>query len=63
MAQMTLKAARINKGLTQINAAKQIGVAVSTLKNWENGKHFPKQPQIMAICEVYDLSYDDIFFG
>lgn len=63
MVQMSLRALRINAGLTQEAAAKVIGVSVSTLKNWENGKSFPKQPQIMAICEAYKVQYDNIFFG
>lgn len=62
MAQMTLKAARVNAGLTQEKAAKEIGISVSTLKNWENGISFPKQPHIMKLCNVYNVNYDDIFF-
>ena len=63
MVQITLKAARANAGLSQKTAADKIGISVSTLKNWERGSTFPKQPQIMRICEVYGLSYDNIFFG
>ena len=62
MIQMTLKAARVNAGLTQEEAAKAIGTSVSTLKKWENSTSFPRQPQIMKMCEVYKVSYDDIFF-
>jgi transcriptional regulator with XRE-family HTH domain len=35
---MTLKAARINKGLTQIKAAKLLGISVDTLRMYETGK-------------------------
>lgn len=62
MPQITLKAARVNAGLTQAEAAKKIGVSVSTLKNWEKGVTFPKQPHILKICEVYGIQYDHIFF-
>ena len=62
MARITLAAARVNKGYTQMDAAKKLGVSVSTLKNWEKGCYFPKQPQIEKLCTLYGLTYDDIIF-
>ena len=62
MARVTLAAARVNKHLTQAAAAEMIGVNVNTLKNWESGSTFPKQPQIEKICEVYEVTYDEIIF-
>ena len=63
MPKISLKAARVNKNLTQIKAAKLIGVSVSTLKNWEAGISYPKQPHIMKMCEVYGVPYDIIDFS
>lgn len=63
MPKITLKAARVNAGMTQTEAAKRIGVSISTLKNWESGNTFPKQPQIEAMCEIYGISYDALFFA
>ena len=63
MQKITLQAARVNAGLTQQEAADEIGVGVSTLKNWECGKSFPNQPKIERLCEVYGVTYDQIFFG
>lgn len=63
MARLTLAAARVNKGYTQAVAAKELGINVNTLKNWENGTTYPKQPQIEKICEVYGVTYDELFFG
>ena len=62
MSQITLKAARVNAGLTQLAAADKLNVSVATLKNWERGKTFPKQPQIEALCELYGVSYDNLCF-
>lgn len=62
MPQITLKAARVNAELTQAEAAQKIGVSVSTLKKWEKGVAFPRQPHIMKLCEVYGVGYDNIFF-
>ena len=63
MPKITLKAARVNAGLTQGEAAKKIGVAASTLRNWEAGITFPTQPKIEKLCEVYGISFDILFFA
>lgn len=63
MPKISLKAARVNAGYTQTKAANLIGVSTSTLRNWELGITFPKQPKIMKICEIYGLSYDVIDFS
>lgn len=62
MPKISLKAARVNAGLTQAESAERIGVSVSTIKNWEVGRSFPNQPMIEKICEVYGVSYDYIKF-
>lgn len=62
MARMTLKAARINAGLTQKVAAKEIGVSNKTLGLWEAGVRFPKANKIDKICDLYGLGYNDIIF-
>ena len=60
--EMTLKAARANKGYTQEDAAKIIGVSVDTLCNWERGKTFPNVPQIKKIEDAYGVEYRDLIF-
>ena len=62
MAKMTLKAARVNVGLSQKAAASDLGVSNKTLGNWESGLSFPKADQIVSICNLYKVSYDDIIF-
>lgn len=59
---ITLKAARINKGYGQDEAAKLIGVSSDTLSNWERGITFPDVPKIRKIEIVYDIKYDNINF-
>lgn len=63
MPKISLKAARVNANMSQQEAAAKIGVAVSTLRNWECGKTFPNQPRIERICEVYGISFDVLFFA
>lgn len=62
MAKMTIKAARINVGLAQKTAANEIGVSNKTLSNWENGKSFPNVQQIEKMCDVYNVTYNDLIF-
>lgn len=59
---ITLKAARVNKGMTQAEAAKMLGIAVDTLRQYEAGNTFPDVPMIMRIEELYSVSYNDINF-
>lgn len=59
---ITLKAARVNKNLTQKEAAALIGISVETLVNYEKGLSFPNVPIIKKIESVYGLQYSDIIF-
>lgn len=59
---ITLKALRINLGLDQVTAAREIGVTPETLSNWERAKSFPNVPQITKIENLYGVTYADINF-
>ena len=59
---ITLKSARVNKNLTQKEAAILLGISVDTLSNYERGKSFPDVPVIKRIESVYGVSYSDIIF-
>lgn len=59
---MTLKAARVNAGLSQIEAANKIGVTRETLGNWERGKSYPNALNIKQIEVIYSVKYDNIIF-
>lgn len=62
MVKMTIRAARVNVGLSQKAAAKEIGVSNKTLSNWEAGKSFPGADKIPVICAVYKTTYDNLIF-
>lgn len=62
MLKITLAAARVNKGIKQGEAAKKIGVMPQTLRNWEKGKTYPNPKQLEKLCELYGVTWDDIFF-
>lgn len=59
---MTLKAARVNRGLTQPEAAEQLGVTKNTLSNWELGRSYPTVPQIKRIEALYGVAFGDLAF-
>lgn len=59
---ITLKAARINKKMTQAEASSKIGVSKYTISNWERGKSFPDAQYIRKIEDTYGVQYDDIIF-
>jgi transcriptional regulator with XRE-family HTH domain len=59
---ITLKAARVNKELTQIEAAKLLGIAPDTLRQYEIGNTYPDVPMIQKIEKLYGVSYNDIDF-
>lgn len=60
--QITLRAARVNAGLTQKEAAQKIGISLANLKNYEASKSFPDVPTIKRIESAYGLEYRDIIF-
>ncbi|WMJ85459.1 helix-turn-helix transcriptional regulator [Anaerocolumna sp. MB42-C2] len=62
MAGMSLKALRVNKGLTQAQAAEKLEISKDTLSNYERGKSFPDVPVIRRIETVYGVGYNDIIF-
>ena len=59
---VTLKAARTNKGLSQKEAAKLIGISEATLSNYERAIRFPDIPILKKIEDVYGIEYSNINF-
>jgi len=59
---ISLKAARVNAGYTQEEAARLIGVTSDTLSNWERGLSYPNVIHLRAILDKYNVQYDDLIF-
>ena len=59
--QITLKAARVNAGLTQVEAAKKLGKSPNTIILWENGTIAPDRANLYLLAEIYGISIDNIF--
>ncbi len=61
--QITLKAARVNAGLTLLSAAKQIGIGKDTLIKWERKPELVNAAYQARIAEVYRFPIDNIYFA
>lgn len=59
---LTLKAARVNKGLTQDDAAKKLGITKGTLVNYEKYRTIPDISMAKRMASLYDLSVENLIF-
>ncbi len=59
---ITLKAARVNAGLTQKEAAGALGISKGTLASYEMYKTKPEIEKSKQIAALYNLTVDDIIF-
>ena len=60
---MTLKAARVNKGLTILEACKLLGFGKDTLIKYEKHPELIKKAKRAKLSEVYAIAEEHIFFG
>lgn len=59
---ITLKAARVNAGLTLNEAAKLLGIARTTLVSWEKNPEKISALYQGKIGDVYNIDTDNIIF-
>lgn len=59
---MSLRAARVNAGLTQKEAAKALNIGKNTIANYEKCITKPNIDTAKKMAELYGVSIDDIFF-
>lgn len=55
-----IKELRTEKGLSQEGLARQIGVSQKAIDYWERGVNEPKASYILALCDFFDVSADDL---
>ncbi len=58
-----IRAYRKNIGMEQKELAKLIGVDVSTISQWENGRREPYPRYIKAVADVFHLNPDILAYG
>lgn len=59
---ITLKAARVNIGLTQEDAAKALNISKGTLINYEKYRTKPDIETSKQIAALYNTTIDDLIF-
>ena len=60
---LRIEAARVNKQLSQEEAAQLIGISKDSLSNYERGKTAPNVKVAKKMAEVYEVSLDDLIFA
>lgn len=58
---ITWEAARVNVGLPQQAAAKELGISKQTLGSYEKYKTFPNAEMILKMANLYKRKVDYIF--
>lgn len=58
---ISLEACRINAKLKQAEMAEKLGVSVTTICNWEQGKTEPTVSQLRTISDITGIPMDFIF--
>ena len=55
-----IKKARISKGIRQKDMAEKLGLSISTYSNYENNYREPKLDIVEKICEILDMTIDEL---
>ena len=53
-----LKEIRRRDGITQLQAAKQLGVSLGAVGNWESGKRTPDADMLVQIADTFGVTVD-----
>ena len=56
-----IKELRIEKGLSQMQLGKLIGVSQKAVDYWERSVNEPKASYIIALVKVFGISFDEFF--
>lgn len=56
-----LKEVRLEKELSQEEVASKLFVSRQAVSRWETGKSIPDYPTLVSICELYNISLDNLF--
>ena len=56
-----IKELRTEKGLTQMQLGKMIGVSQKAVDHWERSVNEPKASYIIALVKAFGVSFDEFF--
>ena len=57
---ISFREARLRAGLSQEEAAKQIGVTAAAISYWETGQYVPRTQKIRKVAQVYGVRVGDL---
>lgn len=62
---MNIRELRKKQGLRTVDVASVVGVAESTVRNWEYGKTIPKLrlDQIKKLLDLYKCDFNSLYFA
>ena len=61
MEKFTLRAIRAQRNMTQAEVAKKMGVTLAAVSAWEQNKADMTARHFVKLCDVFNISRDDIF--
>ena len=56
-----IKELRIEKGLSQNELAKNIGVSQKAIDYWERNVNEPKSSYVISLVSFFEITYNDFF--
>lgn len=56
-----IKSIRTSKGYSEHDVARRLNVNPKLISSWELGLDIPSLEQINVMCEMFDITVDDIF--
>lgn len=63
MDKITIKAARVNAGMTQQDLAEKMGVHRMTVASWESNPASMQIKEAEQLCSILGVAFSQIFFG
>lgn len=58
-----IRKARTKKNMTQLNLADEMGVSYQAVSNWERGNSMPDISKIPELCEILEISFEELVGG
>lgn len=63
MDKITLRACRINRGMSRAEVAKKLGKSIQTILKWETGKTVPDKANLTMLSNLYGVPTSFILIG
>ena len=59
---ISLRAARVNAGMTMDEACEGLKISKTTLMNWENGRTLPDADKAIELSSLYRIPLENLIF-